>query len=145
MNKNQFNTPAGVWLQWLIQLKNEGLSIEEIDDLNGYVTDLTQTLLYYYDSDSMELHDNVRKTLDEVFQNIIEMMKNGFSIDQITDFLMDIENAYVLPDSEHNPDLVNFFENYLNKEDNDFDNDDEDDDDEDDDDDFDPRKFFPKR
>lgn len=144
MNKNQFNTPAGVWLQWLIQLKNEGLSIEEIDDLNGYVTDLTKALLYYYDSESMEFHDNVSKTLDEIFANIIEMIKSGFSIDQITDFLMDIENAYVLPDSEHNPDLVNFFENYLNKDDDDFDNDDEDDDDEDDDD-FDPRKFFPKR
>lgn len=138
------STPIGMCIQGIIKLKNAGFSKDEIEDINISVHDVLRYLLTYYAEHDIEFHFLIASALEELIDGIIELKRNGFTTEEITDLVSDIAYSYEAALPNDSNDLWTNDNDDDFDDDEDFDDDDFDDDDEDDDDDsIDPRKFFP--
>ncbi|GIV26539.1 MAG: hypothetical protein KatS3mg027_0353 [Bacteroidia bacterium] len=128
----------GSWLKGLVRLKQSNFTESEIAEINSETSHFVELLLQFYDYGEVELYEMVNASVEDWFNGITELKKNGFSFEEIRQFMEDIKDAFYYIEYEYDEWDEDDYE------DEDFDED-EDDDDEDDDDEFDPRKFFPKR
>lgn len=118
-------TEIKTWIDYLITLKKNNFSDEELLEISSVTSELTEALLETFDED-------IDVFLEDWFEGILTLKKNGFTTELILTFISDIKDAYVYSERYYNDD---------DDEDDEYD----DDDDDDDDDDFDPNKFFPRR